>query len=209
MRKVSLEKEMYYHVYNRGVDRREIFLSDEDRRRFLRACVLLNDDEVMSQRYPLQKDGHHPFSAQKPLVSIISYVLMDNHIHFVLKQLREDGIARFMQRIGTSYTKYFNLRHGRTGSLFESTYKAVFVESSDHFLHLTRYVHLNPLDLFTMGADRWEQLLQYPWSSLQKYLLGTHDPVVDVSDLLSMISPLEYGVFLKEWLPEWRSTTEA
>ncbi len=202
MRIASLENDHFYHVYNRGVDRRDVFLSDQDRRRFLRACILLNNDLVSSKRYELNKDGHHPLPAYRPLVSIICYVLMNNHVHFLLRQNVDDGIARFMQRLGTSYTKYFNLRHHRTGSLFESSYKSVLVENTEQFLHLTRYIHLNPLDLFRQDIDQWAEVRRYRWSSLRHYLRDTSDPIVDDSELKSMVSSEEYREFVKGWIPE-------
>ena len=101
MRTTPLVDGSYYHVYNRGTEHRDVFLCDEDRRRFLRGCILFNDDEVIHKKPELIRDGSHPLHAENPLVSIIAYALMDNHIHFLLQQHGDNGLARFMQRLGT------------------------------------------------------------------------------------------------------------
>ncbi|MFW6143928.1 MAG: transposase, partial [Patescibacteria group bacterium] len=103
----------------------------------------------------------------KPAVDIISFCLMPNHFHFVFKQLNEDGITNFMRRICTSYTKYFNKRQDRVGGLFQGRFKSVKVESDEQLIHVTRYQHINPQKL---GLDSVNQLIEYPWSSLNTYL---------------------------------------
>lgn len=201
MRTVPMVNGCYYHVYNRGVDKREIFLSDEDRRRFLRACILFNNDEVIAKQPELFKDGSHPLRSPSPLVEIICYTLMNNHVHFILKQVVDGGVARFMQRLGTGYTKYFNNKYDRTGALFEATYKAVLIEDDRQFLHSTRYVHLNQLDLFSEREDRVEKLVEYPWSSLRYYIGRSEDPIIDSAFLSSMMDPKEYEDFVMSWMP--------
>jgi putative transposase len=202
MRTTPMANDCYYHVYNRGVDRRDIFLSDEDRRRFLRGCILFNDEEVIARKPELSEDGSHPRRSTTPLVSILCYALMNNHVHFIFRQSVDDGVARFMQRLGTGYTKYFNRRYDRTGALFESTYKAVLIQDDRQFLHSTRYVHLNPFDIFEGDEDnRMEQLIEYPWSSFRHYIGRTNDPVIHPNFLSSMMSAEEYFLFLKEWIP--------
>lgn len=107
------------------------------------------------------------FYRTRPLVEIIAFCLMSNHFHLILKQLEENGITRFMHRIGTGYTNYFNIKNERSGRLFEGTYKSVLVESDEQLFHLSRYIHLNPT------ADKLislEDLPAYPWSSLPLYL---------------------------------------
>ncbi len=202
MRTTPLVSEQIYHVYNRGVDRRDIFLGDEDRRRFLRSCIIFNDDEVIHKKPLLLEDGSHPPGAQKPLVSILCYALMNNHVHFLLQQNGDDGVARFMQRLGTGYTKYFNRKYERTGALFESTYKAVMVDTEEQLLHTARYIHLNPIDLFLDAADPTEELLEYPWSSFRYYIGRAHDPVISPNLLASMMDADECFTFTREWIPQ-------
>ena len=191
----------YYHIYNRGVDRRDIFLCDEDRRRFLRGCILFNDEEVIARKPELGDDGSHPLRSTTPLVEIICYTLMNNHVHFIVKQIADEGVARFMQRLGTGYTKYFNRKYDRTGSLFESSYKSVLIEDDRQFLHSTRYVHLNQIDLFVEGEGRFEKLIEYPWSSFRHYIGATNDPIIHPEFLMSLMSFEEYLTFVRDWIP--------
>lgn len=93
---------------------------------------------------------------------------MPNHFHFLLTQSTEEGISKFMGLIQNSYTKYFNLRKKRVGSLFQGQFKAKRVETNEQLLHLSRYIHLNPYSSFVVKT--LEDLKEYPWSSLPNYL---------------------------------------
>ncbi len=198
----------FYHVYNRGTEHRDVFLCDEDRRRFLRGCIVFNNDEVVHKKPELIRDGSHPLQARNPLVSIITYALMGNHIHLLLQQHCDDGIARFMHRLGTGYTKYFNRKYQRTGVLFESGYKSVLIEDDEQFLHVGRYIHLNPIDLLPISERNMLKLLAYPWSSLRHYVGEVSDPVVHGSLLTSMIGPEQYFDFVRDWIPQRRSKSD-
>lgn len=94
---------------------------------------------------------------------------MPNHFHFLLLEDQIGGIARFIQKLTNSYTKYFNVRRERTGSLFQGTYKSVFVDSNKQLLHLSRYIHINPL---ASNLVDHKGLLEYPWFSLLEYIDG-------------------------------------
>lgn len=116
---------------------------------------------------------------RRPLVSILSFVLMPNHFHLLLQQRTEGGVSEFMHRIGTGYTNYFNLRSKRTGRLFESTFKARAVDKDSYLQHLIRYIHLNPLSLEQkdwkvrgiVDQKRAKQYLStYRWSSYLAYI---------------------------------------
>ena len=162
---------------------------------------MFNDENVVHSKPELIEDGSHPAQAPRPLVSIVAYALMDNHVHFLLQQHGEDGIARFMHRLGVGYTKYFNRRYERTGVLFESAYKSVLVEDDEQFLHLSRYIHLNPVDLFEEEDRTMIRLLSYPWSSLRHYLGQTKDPIVRGDILSSAMSQEDYFDFVRGWIP--------
>ena len=191
-RRVIFSNNQHYHVYNRGVDRRNIFIDDGDRRRFLKYFALHNMD------------------ADGPFVRIICYALMPNHFHFLLEQLRERGISLLMHRAGLSYAMYFNKRHDRSGRLYSSTFHAKLIENDAYLLHLSRYIHLNPLDLQQPGwqdtelldvrsADRF--LKEYRWSSYRSYLGLSNDPIVDAGILGNMFDgPIDYEQFLQERL---------
>ena len=179
MRKTILSINHVYHIYNRGVEKRKIFLDSADYSRFvsiLKHCLDYN--------YPYSllklrlKQAESPEKKQKvllqletkrinPLVEIFSFCLMPNHYHLILKQLINDGITTFMHRIGTGYAGYFNIRQKRSGRLFEGNFKAIMVKTDEQLIHLSRYQHLNPQSL---GIIKPKKLINYPWSSLSTYL---------------------------------------
>lgn len=206
MRRVPCATDCFYHVYNRGVDKRDIFLDDGFYARF--ASIL---QHYLKYSYPYSilkrrlekasspKDQESIFAQIKtykiaPPVAIISFCLMPNHYHLILKQRVKDGIATFMHRIGTAYTMYFNVHQERTGRLFEGVYKTVSIESEEQLLHLSRYQHLNPrvLDVSTV-----EGLINYPWSSLATYLGRDRFTFVTPEDVLSAFKrPKDYLDFV-------------
>jgi putative transposase len=164
-----------YHLYNRGVDRRTVFTKKREYQRAveileyyrftdlpMRYSQLLSLPQI-SQEAAWQRIRQHPAFE----VEILAYCLMPNHFHLVLKQTQEGGISRFMANISNSYTKYFNTKYRRVGSLFQGPFKAVYVETEDQLLHLTRYVHLNPVTAMHIRSD---QLESYSWSSLPEYM---------------------------------------
>lgn len=167
-----------YHIYNRGVEKREVFLDYDYYSRFLSLlkhylnydypyCLLARSLKRVKSKEKRQKVFQRLETKKIELpVEIISFCLMPNHYHLTLKQLVKDGTSKFMHRLGTAYTEYFNIRQERSGRLFESTFKAVPVESEEQLIHLTRYHHINPhsLDLTT------KEIVNYPWSSLSVYL---------------------------------------
>ena len=176
-RKAKFANGECYHVFNRGVDKRDVFLDQKDYERFLLAMNLLNDetDGLMIQwrdysklnpkakpseflRLSLRSDG------KKPLVEIIAYCLNSNHYHFILKQLAERGIERFMQKLGTGYTMYFNQKNNRSGSLFQGPFKAIHIDSNEYLLYVSAYVNKNNFIHGYTKDDSWK------YSSLPEYL---------------------------------------
>lgn len=151
----------YYHVYNRGTDKRVIFLDDKERRRFLDLLYLCNghrpiafrDIDGHSQGPSLEKPSAEKirdiftFEKGEPVVSIGAYCLMPNHFHLILYEKEEGGISSFMKKLLTAYSMYFNLKHERKGGLFEGRFKAVQIDSSEYFEYLFAYIHLNPVKL--------------------------------------------------------------
>ena len=156
MRNIPLVSDEYYHVFNRGVDRRTIVEDQLDVQRFMQSIVDFNVIEPIGSIYEKnvllrakQAEAATVGSlasnekASDLLVEFVAYCLNPNHFHFLLKQVADRGIEQFMQRLGTGYTKYFNLKHKRTGSLFQGTFKAIHVESDEYLLHLSAYINLN------------------------------------------------------------------
>ena len=144
-RKTSLAVGEHYHIYNRGVDKRIIFIDRYDIRRFFQSMVEFNTIDPIGSLYEnsfLQLGGETPKLGER-LVNIIAYCLNPNHFHMILEQLVEGGISEFMKRLGGGYTGYFNQKHDRNGSLFQGVFKDVHIDSNEYLLHVSAYVNLN------------------------------------------------------------------
>ena len=146
IRKIQFGEECYYHVFNRGVDKRSIFEDKNDIYYFFNRLTDLNIDAVNSRlttkRFKKQGEAIIEPNHAK-LVSIIAYCLLPNHFHLVLKQESKDGISKFMQKLGTSYTMYFNTKYKRSGSLFQGKFKANLIGGDFGLPVLSVYINLN------------------------------------------------------------------
>ncbi len=144
MRKTDFQNGEFYHLYNRGVDKRSIFTDNNDFSRFLQSMDEFNVIEPIGSIYEnsfIQKIDK--VMAQQKLVRFVSYCLNANHYHFLVEQVSDQGIEKFMHRLSTGYTKYFNSKFYRTGSLFQGRYKAKYVDSNKYLLYLSSYINLN------------------------------------------------------------------
>lgn len=200
-RKEQLAIGDYYHVYNRGVDKRDIFFDKEDFGRFLRTMREFNNQEPVGglRMHQFYGDQHKKESRRsEPLVHIICYCLNPNHFHMVLEQVTERGVERFMHRLGTGYTKYFNARHKRSGTLFQGRFKAAHITTDEYLLHVSVYVNLN---------NRVHQLRSpASKSSWQEYIQGMDDLHKDAMCKKQIIlgqfqSPDEYKRHAEKNLP--------
>lgn len=165
----------YYHLYNRGVEKRTIFTDGQDAGvflRYLKEYLLPKDTALLSTRLSdnsiawKDKDALARSLNRKNYydrITLIAYCLMTNHFHLFVKQKNPSDIDAFMQSLCTRYTMYFNRAHTRVGSLFQSVYKAVLVTTDEQFLHLTRYIHKQAL------SQKGETLENQP-SSFDEYL---------------------------------------
>jgi len=197
-----------YHVFNRGVDKRKIFLDDSDRIRFLERLHLFNNENYRSNQSQENSYANTDLPIN-PYVRIMCYSLMPNHFHLQLEQIIENGVSDFMSRIANGYTKYFNKKYDRKGRLFETCFKASEIKNDDYLLNLTRYIHLNPLDLIEPGWKKnkipnWSRVSQflenYPWSSYPSYLKIKKDPVIDLGIIKDLVNkPNAYIKFMQEW----------
>ena len=146
MRKNPLITGSYYHVYNRGVDKRDIFMNKADLDRFALSVKEFNTIKPIGSIKDLMierlSDVQRP-KDQKPLVSIVCYCFNPNHFHFIIKQETDGGISEFFKRLLGGYTKYFNLIHDRTGALFQGRFKSHLIEDDAYFLKIRPYTHLN------------------------------------------------------------------
>lgn len=165
----------YYHIYNRGVARQPTYSFKKDYERFL-LCLsyyrFANLPCKLSRLLQLAKDERDQLwlnleEADEKVIEIVAFVLMPNHFHLLLKQLKDGGISKFMKQVSDSYTRYVNTKYERVGPIFQGAFKAVRVSSDEQLLHLSRYIHINPLVSFVVkDAD----FLTYPWSSLPSFL---------------------------------------
>lgn len=146
MRKTSFAEGEFYHIYNRGVEKRQIFANTRDIGRFLQAMDAFNVIEPIGSIYEnsFRKNQSQKSKArQKKLVNIICYCLNSNHYHLLLEQAAERGIEKFMHRLGVGYTNYFNLKNKRSGVLFQGAFKAIHVDTNDYLLRVGAYINLN------------------------------------------------------------------
>jgi REP element-mobilizing transposase RayT len=152
-RVIEFSPNEYYHIYNRGVDKRTIFLDSCDKDRFQAMLFLCNSSnpvifrDVQGLPFALVKRG-------VPIVAIGAYCLMDNHFHILLKEIEEGGISKFMSKLTTAYSMYFNKKHARTGALFENNFKAKHLNTDEYLKYIFSYIHLNPLKLI---EPRWKE----------------------------------------------------
>lgn len=210
-----------YHVLNRGVDKRKIFMDDKDRLRFIHDLFEFNDQQkvldnayyfnIQDIRYP--EIRHKERRPRKLLVNIHAFCLMANHYHLLISPLVDGGVSLFMKKLNGGYSRFFNQRHKRTGTLFERRYKSVLVNNQAHFIHLPYYIHLNPLD---MATPEWRErkvnnlrkalsfLDSYKWSSHLDYLGKDNFPSVTQRDFLLEIfgGKRGYEKKIKGWLKD-------
>src|SRR3989344_7801905 len=145
MRKTKLVMGEYYHIYNRGTDKRNIFMDTNDLFRFLESLFDFNQTEPIGSIYEFsfKKKSREANKKKKPLVQFIVYCLNPNHFHFLITPIQEKGIEKFMQRLGNGYTKYFNNKHKRSGVLFQGRFKSKHIDSNEYLLHLSAYINGN------------------------------------------------------------------
>lgn len=144
LRKTPLISDEHYHLYNRGNSKREIFHDHLDYIRFLNILYLSNSDADF--RFNRIKDIYSTERGQK-LVFIGAYCLMPNHFHILIKQGVEGGISRFMHKLLTAYSMYYNTKYERTGGLFEGKFKSEHLYSDRYLKYVFSYIHLNPVKL--------------------------------------------------------------
>jgi len=135
----------YYHVFNRGVDKRSVFNTREQQDFFFKRLMLLNTTD--NRKYIANKRSRYKdktiLAEGDQLVSIVAYCLLPNHYHLLLRQEVDNGISQFMQRLGTSYTMYFNQQENRSGSLFQGKFKAKHLSGEFALPVVSAYVNLN------------------------------------------------------------------
>lgn len=182
------DENSYYHVFNRGVEKRDIFIDDDDFSFFL----------YLFQRYlgpKIEKDNknrNRPNYSQS--VDLLAYCLMPNHVHILLYQRDKDSMQKFMSSLSTAYSMYFNKKYKRVGKLFQSRYKAVLITDDSQFTHISRYIHLNPKDV-------GQSYMTYKYSSLAGWLDNRLRPswIKPEAALSEFSGPKSYENFLAQY----------
>ncbi len=186
-RSIQFAPNEFYHVYNRGTEKRDIFLSDTDYQRFLCLLYVANGDKPVDlklQGRTLYEVEQKEFDKGEAMVAICGYALMPNHYHILLQERIEGGISNFMRKVGTAYTMYFNAKNERSGALFQGKFKAKHIDDDVYLKYLLAYIHLNPLSLLD---SNWKEgkidahaakefLTGYQYSSFLDYQLETTRP---------------------------------
>ncbi|MBI4089030.1 transposase [Candidatus Kaiserbacteria bacterium] len=218
-RKITLTESEFYHIYNRGVEKREIFSDINDRERFLRLLFIANSTEPFNFR-DIKNKKLSGINRGASLVAIGSYCLMPNHFHLLVKEVVSGGTSAFMEKLSTGYSMYFNKKHARVGPLFQGRFKAQHVDNDQYLKYLFAYIHLNPIKLID---SRWKEnrvkdrkraeryLSNYRYSSYSDYsgsereeraILTTQEFPVYFEDTHG------FNDFLNEWLDYKESEEE-
>lgn len=202
-RKIILATNEIYHIYNRGVEKRPIFLT---RRDYARSIDLANYYRFKDCPFKYSHFKRIPYQEKmsvlkeledksKKLVEIFAFCLMPNHIHFLIKQLADNGITKFMAKVQSGFSHYFNIRHDRIGHLFQGNFGAVRIENDEQLLHVNRYIHLNPVFSCII---RIEDLERYEYSSYPEYIKRTKG-FCNIQEILSYFNSLEdYKKFITD-----------
>lgn len=170
----------YYHIYNRGMQKQPIFETNKDRLRFIfLLLVFQGKNSIKNVSREIKKNMQSAQSSilhikpeleknilRNRTVELIGFCLMPNHFHLLVQENTESGIAKYMQRVLTAYTMYFNVRHKKSGHLMQGSYKSVLMENDLQLMHASAYIHKNPAEFpeWRHGEEK------YPWSSLQDYV---------------------------------------
>ncbi len=210
-RKIVFSEGEYYHVYNRGVEKRDIFLSDDERKRFVKLLYLSNGDKPYETR-TVQNLPLSSIEVGKQKVAIAAYVLMPNHFHILVKEINEGGLSEYMEKLTTGYVMYFNKKHKRVGPLFQGRFKAEHVDTDEYLKYLFAYIHLNPVKLI---EPQWKEtgirntkkakdyLKNYNYSSYADYIEVKRDESLILSrkEFPEYFSNMkDFEDFISDWL---------
>lgn len=203
-RKIPFINGYFYHIFNRSIDNQLIFQDKRDIKRFL-LTVNYYRFQNLPMRYSyfinLMPDEREKILKElkrknEILVEILTYAIMPNHYHFLVRQVKEDGISRFIGNLQNSFARYFNIKSKRSGHLFEGKFKAVLVEREEQLIHLARYIELNPLT--SMLVKDFEELKDDFRVSLEEYL-NNDDGICEKKYILAHFKTINrYFSFLKD-----------
>lgn len=196
-RKYPIVQGEIYHVFNRSIASQPIFINKKDYQRAFEALYFYSFEKPglrfshfnhlpLKERSSYLEDLKRKNNKQ---IQLLAFCFMPNHIHLLLKGLHEKGIATFMTHFQHSYAKYFNIKNKRTGSVFQSMFKAVRIETDGQLMHVARYIHINPLTSYIVKDPMG--LEDYLWSSYQDYIGKRLSELVDSKMLLEFFSSID------------------
>jgi putative transposase len=211
-RKVILAPGEYYHVLNRGIGQALIFSSTRERKRFLELIDYYLYDELLSFSHfdRLSEEKKQKYLAERRpeslQIELYAFCLMPNHFHLLLSEKAENKISRMLSSVQNAYVKFFNIKHRRKGPLFESVFKAVRIENDEQFLHVSRYIHLNPCTSYMVEIN---DLFNYRWTSLPAYYGGQAFPRVNTIPVESLAGDIKsYEKFIRDQVGYQRELNE-
>ena len=197
IRKIPFVVGEYYHIYNRGVDKRTIFIDPYDYKRFMVLLYICNSRKSVNIRALLNKGLSFveifDIDREETLVDIGVYCLMPNHFHILIKEKLDGGISMFMEKLATAYVMYFNTKNERKGALFEGSFKAKHIDNDAYLNWVFSYIHINPIKL---NEPNWKEsgisnptivkdfVEKYAYSSYYDYFLGNRSENVILNKIV-------------------------
>lgn len=185
----------FYHIFNRGVEKRKTFLHNRDYGRFLQTVYYYQFGGPKPKLSTYTRFRLQNFNQNPKIVEINCYCLMPNHFHLLVKQIKDGGIHEFMSKLLNSYTKYYNTKHDRIGPLFQGQFKAVPIKNEFQLVQLSRYIHLNPL-----VSDVTKEYENYAYSSYPDYINSSVDHFITIASqvLSNFKSSQDYKDFVRD-----------
>ena len=202
MRKTQIAPGEYYHICNRGVNKQVIFHNTRDYFRFLFLILYFQSSETFDQLgRVVDKFVQHrvldiaEIVIKKRTVELVSFCIMPNHFHLILREITEGGISTYMQRVLNAYGKYYNTKYEKSGHVFQGPYRAVHIKDDRQLLHAAAYIHKNPREIkgWTNREDK------YQWSSYSDYIKDNRWGDLLIPDIVlgQFRNPKEYQKFVE------------
>lgn len=194
-RKTILATGEYYHVYNRSVRKLPIFVGKRECDRFLESIAYyLHPNPPTKFSTFLRNREKFSLNSTEKIVTIVNYALIPNHFHFTLCQNIDNGIREFMRKISSSLAHYLNIKNDSSGPVFENNFQAVHVEDDKQLIHLSRYIHLNPVTAYLV-----EKPEDYKYSSYRAYIKEEKSEIIDPSIVMDQFASIkDYKKFVVE-----------
>ena len=226
MRKLPFSNDAIYHVFNRGVDKRTIFLEDADYFRFIHDLYEFNDQAPAEniyykmpslQSYDVGNRKIQRKGSRTLLVDIVAFCLMPNHFHLLVRQRVDNGITLFMKKLGSGYANYFNIKNKRSGTLFQGRFKAVPIDTDRYATYIPFYIHANPIELYD---PKWKELglsknkkdvlhflEKYRWSNFPDCVGRKNFPSVTQRKFITDYfgEGAQYKKYMSQWIDQFNS----